>query len=264
VRQDKFVYKDPAKPRKCHHCAILHMGICRATNSVELHELNRIASPKTHSTGEIIISEETPFSGYANIVNGVIKLTKNTRDGREQIIALLFSSDFFGRVYGDAARYNAIAVTDVELCVYPKTPFEKLLQQHPDLEHRLFKNVLDELDAARDWMLLLGRKNALEKVATLLLMLEKRLTQTRCQPECEKNAEYVAGDIAKDEEKLDEENLTLHRLPITRTEMADFLGLTMETVCRQMTFLKRQGVILLPDNHTFAILNHKRLKKEAG
>lgn len=131
--------------------------------------------------GPTIISDEEPVDFFANIVSGAVKLTKTLPDGRQQIVGLLFAPDFLGRAYSKNNPYTAEAATDVEICAFPNAAFERLVGEYPGLQQRLFQHTLDELDAARDWMLLLGRKTAEEKVASFLFMLARRSMLTGCQ-----------------------------------------------------------------------------------
>jgi CRP/FNR family transcriptional regulator len=209
----------------------------------ELHDLNRIARPRIVPAGQVISGggEDVVF---ANIVSGVIKLTKSLSDGRQQIVGLQFPPDFLGRTHGDPSTYFAEAATDVELCVFPNDGFRGMLKRYPDLEHRLFENTLDELDAAREWMLLLGRKSAQEKVASLLLMIARRVPSVGCA-------------------HTPETNFAQFTLPLMRADVADFLGLTLETVSRQMTKLKSMGVIELIDNREIAVPDIEALERVA-
>ena len=130
--------------------------------------------------GQTILGEGEAHTIYANIVSGVVKLTKTLDDGRQHIIGLLFASDFLGRAFRRDNPYFAEAATDVELCIFPATGFEKLLPDHPGLEHRLLQFTLSELDACQEWMLLLARKRAEERVASFLLMIAKRVPSMDC------------------------------------------------------------------------------------
>ena len=123
--------------------------------------------------------------------------------------------------------YTAEAATEVEICTFSNAAFERLVGEYPGLQSRLFQHTLDELDAARDWMLLLGRKSAREKVASLLLMIARRSVAVGCLPR-------------------DPDSVLAFDLPLSRTEIADCLGLTIETVSRQLKSLKDAGVIALP------------------
>lgn len=181
---------------------------------------------------------------FANIVSGVVKLTKTLDDGRQHIIGLLFASDFLGRAFRRDNPYFAEAATDVELCVFPAAGFEKLLPDHPGLEHRLFQFTLTELDACQEWMLLLARKRAEERVASFLLMIAKRVPGVQCP-----QVENRAGSH--------------FQLPLSRAEISDCLGLTIETVSRQMTRLKTKGVIELVNYREIVIPDVRALQEAA-
>ena len=108
------------------------------------------------------------------MIEGVAQLATLLPDGRRQMVGLLFPSDFVGRPGRSRIDYDIVAATAVTLCMFRKADFERLLRAHPALERRLLEMTLDELDAAREWMLLLGRKTAREKVASLILLMARR------------------------------------------------------------------------------------------
>lgn len=230
---------------RCDSCAIRHKAVCGALDNSELAELNAIAHRRHYSAGQIIMSDEESVEFFANIVSGVVKLTKTMSDGRQQIVGLQFAPDFLGRTYGQSNPYFAEAATDLELCCFPHDKFERLLKAHPGLERRLFERTLDELDAAREWMLLLGRKTASEKVASFLLLLARRSAMSGCPHQGEIEAPSF-------------------ELPLTRSDMADYLGLTIETVSRQITKLKSRRVIKLTDNRHFDVPDVAALSQLAG
>ncbi|MFN0219539.1 MAG: helix-turn-helix domain-containing protein [Hyphomicrobium sp.] len=184
------------------------------------------------------------MSFFANVVSGVVKLTKSLTDGRQQIVGLQFPSNFLGRPYGQASTYDAEAATNVRLCTFARPQFERLVRDFPGLEHRLFENALTELDAARDWMLLLGRKSASEKVASFLMLVAENSRQVGC-----------SGSDAESSAKFD--------LPLTRTEIADYLGLTIETVSRQLSKLRALGKISLEGPRTILVSDMRRLAEAA-
>lgn len=179
----------------------------------------------------------------ASVVSGVASLTQTMEDGRTQMVGLLLPSDFLGRPGREVAAYDVTAVSDLTLCCFRRKPFEQMLGSTPHISQRLLEMTLDELDAAREWMLVLGRKTAREKIASLLAIIARReatlhLTQT------------VNG--------------TRFDLPLTREAMADYLGLTLETVSRQISALKRDGVIVLETNRRVAIPDFDALLAETG
>lgn len=212
----------PVKPLSitCDTCAVRDRSICATLPHGELIKLNAISQFKTFDPGHTILrsAETQPF--FATVVAGTLKLTKSLSDGRQQIVGLQFPGDFLGRPWRRTSPYDATAASNVVLCMFSRAKFEDLTQSHPGLGHRLLAHTLDDLDAAQDWLLLLGRKTAAEKVATLLALMHKRLTPATPSPA---TSEFD--------------------LPLTRAEMADCLGLTLETVVRKMTALKSANII---------------------
>jgi CRP/FNR family transcriptional regulator len=170
----------------------------------------------------------------AHVVSGVVKLTLALPDGRQQIVGLLFPSDFLGRPFKDRAPFTAEAASVVELCCVGRPYFEQLLQEHPDMKQLLLERTLDAVDAARDWMLLLGCKTAGERVATLILLIARRTRAARCAP-------------------CAEEQPMRFDLPLSRTEMAEFLGLRTETISRQLRRLHAAGLIEMPSPRSIAV-----------
>lgn len=232
-------------PDRCQVCAIRHRAVCGALSEAELTRLNSISRQKTYRAGEPILDAEQEVDFFANVVDGAVKLTKILGDGRQQIVGLQFAPDFLGRAYRERSPYFAEAATDLELCIFPKNGFERLLKEIPDLELRLFQDTLNELDAARDWMLLLGRKTASEKVASFLEMIARRVPMIGCS--------HSHGGEA-----------VTFQLPLSRAEIADYLGLTIETVSRQIGKLKSAGIIRLHATREVSVLDLDRLREIAS
>ena len=232
-------------PLQCDDCAIRHRAICGALSGDDLARINSIARKKIYRAGETIFFENDEVGYLGNVLSGVVKLGKLLPDGRQQIVGLQFASDFLGRAFKGKASCHAEAATDVELCIFPRKPFESLLGDIHDLEDRLFANTLDELDAARDWLLLLGRQSAREKVARFLLMIARRIPNIGC-----------GADEDTDAIRFD--------LPLSRADMADFLGLTIETVSRQITRLKTDDLIDVEQNRTITVPSVSRLEIASG
>lgn len=219
---------------KCQSCAIRHRAVCGEISREALSGLNAIAHDRNMRAGEIVISPLDDSPPLANIVSGIVKLTSGLADGRSQIVGLQFPSDFLGRPFKKRCTYVAEAVTDVSLCSYNHDAFEKVSRAHGDLKDVLLKHAFDELDAAREWMLLLGRKSAREKIASFLMMVGERTRDQTCQ--LPHGFNFAAID-----------------LPLTRSDIADFLGLTTETVSRQLSRLKNEGLIRFEGARTVII-----------
>ncbi|MDF0544203.1 Crp/Fnr family transcriptional regulator [Sphingobium sp. H39-3-25] len=206
----------------CERCAVRTRAICATLDEDDITAMNRIGRRVSVQAGQTVMWEGDDSTVVANVIEGTLKLSTATGDGREQIVGVVYPSDFIGRPFGRTTPHSVTALTDARLCLFTRGAFDGFAREHPDLEHRLLQRTLDELDRARSWMLLLGRKSAQEKVATFLLDIARRL----------------AGDPAADGcIRLD--------LPLSRQQMADVLGLTIETVSRQMTQLARAGIIVL-------------------
>jgi CRP/FNR family transcriptional regulator len=179
----------------------------------------------------------------ASVVSGIASLTQTMEDGRRQMVGLLLPSDFVGRPGRAVASYDVTAVSDVVMCCFRRKPFEDMMATTPHVNQRLLEMTLDELDAAREWMLLLGRKTAREKIASLLSILARRDAALRQRAR--------SGPLRFD-------------LPLTREQMADYLGLTIETVSRQVSALKRDGLIQLEGTRHVTVPDIRRLLEETG
>jgi CRP/FNR family transcriptional regulator len=209
---------------QCDSCTVRNESLCRALPLDAALRLSRIAHCRRLPAGKIIHSDHQDLTCYAIIVSGVVKLVRSQRDGRQQIVGLQFPADFVGRPFSARSAIVAEATTDLELCCYSKNAFETLMREHPPLEGALLRKVLDDLDACREWMFLLGRKTARERLASLLVMIAERIA---LQP------------VGMGPDRLSRS----FDLPLSRNEMADTLGLTLETVCREMGQFKSQGLI---------------------
>jgi CRP/FNR family transcriptional regulator len=227
----------------CAACVVRNRAICSALNPDELGALSKLGRKQVVSRGQTLVWEGDESLVVANVIRGVLKLGVSTADGREQIVGVVFPSDFIGRPFGKESPYSVNALTDAEVCIFTRASFDDFAKDHPDLQHKLLQRTLDELDRARQWMMLLGRKTASERIATLLLEISNRLGSTGCAP----IAPY----------------LDQFELPMDRQQMGDVLGLTIETVSRQLTKLKEANMIALPDRRTVVIKDRQRLQSLA-
>ncbi len=229
-------------PVLCQACEARHRGVCGALDSDQLVTLARASSKQTIEPGAELVGDMETVDHYSNVLAGVVKLTKTLSDGRQQIVGLQFAPDFLGRPFKTESAVNAEAATNVSLCSFPKAAIERMMKQSPELENRLLRQTLKELDEARDWMLTLGRKTAAEKVASFLLLIANHI-----DPTLDEGEEKVTFD-----------------LPLTRADIADFLGLTIETVSRQFTKLRADGVISIENNRHVTVARRERLEARAG
>ena len=227
-------------PALCKSCEVRHKGMCGALNSMELTLLSKHTRQVTQPAGEELVGESTDIDAYDNIMRGVVKLSKTLEDGRQQIVGLQFAPDLVGRLYASESPLTAQAASDVDVCRVPRTILERLIDGNPELRKRLMDQSLRELDEARDWMVTLGRKTASEKVASLLLLI----------------ATHLDPDAGGERRVFD--------LPVSRLDIADYLGLTIETVSRQLSKLKREKIITITANRHIEVLSFARLRARAG
>lgn len=206
-------------------------------------QLDKIKYYRSYEAGQTVIWAGDPMEFVGSVVKGVATLTQVLEDGRTQMVGLLFPSDFVGRPGREHATYNVTAASELVMCCFRRGPFEALMNSTPHISHRLLEMTLDELDAAREWMLVLGRKTAREKIASLLAIIARR--------DASLHLRRADGPMAFD-------------LPLTREAMADYLGLTLETVSRQVSALKKDCVIVLQGKRHITVPDFNRLLDEAG
>lgn len=205
--------------------------------------LDEIKYYRSYEAGQPVLWAGDEMLFVASVVTGIASLSQGMEDGRTQMVGLLLPSDFIGRPGRDIAPYDVVAVSDLTICAFRKKPFEEIMLKTPHIGARLLEMTLDELDSAREWMLLLGRKTAHEKIASLLFILASRDAALGDRKPC--------NGMAFD-------------LPLTREAMANYLGLTLETVSRQISGLKKAGIIKLEGKRRIIIPNANRLMLETG
>lgn len=227
----------------CAQCSVRETAICRSLSSHDLDAFNRLGHHRAIERGQILMWEGDESLLVGNIIEGVFKLSASTAAGREQTLGLMFPADFVGRPFGPTSSHSVIALTDARICSFPRAAFDDFTRDHYELEHALLERTLTELDRARNWMWLQAGKNAGERVATFLLGMAVRLSSD--------------AELAPDSENLRFE------LPFGRQDMADLLGLTIETVSRHITRLREAGIIATPSRRAVVILDQAALEARA-
>ncbi|PXA99371.1 transcriptional regulator [Nostoc sp. 3335mG] len=227
-------------PILCQSCEARHQGICGALTPDQLVTLSRHTRRVHREAGQELMADAMPITSYANVLRGIIKLTKVLEDGRQQVVGLQFAPDLLGRPFASESRVTAEAASDVQLCMIPKAPLESMMRESNALEHRIMMQALRELDEARDWMVTLGRKTASEKVASFLYLIATHI------------------------DPAEKEAIATFDLPLSRADIADFLGLTIETVSRQMTRLKADKVIEVVNYRHVTVLDLTQLRVRCG
>lgn len=229
----------PGTDNPCAACNVRVLSLCDALDEQDLPRLAAISSSMTVRPRQILVSEGDVADYLFNITEGTVKLYKLLPDGRQQITGFLFPGDFLGLAAAGRYAYSAEAITRVTFCRFDRRKLDKLLDDFPKLERRLLGIASNELAEAQDQMLLLGRKTAREKLASFLLMMARR-----------------SGLPGTPEEPLE--------LPMTRTEIADYLGLTIETVSRVLTQFRKERLLEMPALDRIVLLDRPTLERLAG
>lgn len=233
----------PSAIRNCEECPIRNRAVCAQCAPAELLQLESIKFYRTYDPRQPVLWSGDEMGFVASVVSGVATLGQTLADGRVAMVGLLLPSDIIGRPGRSTALYDVTAASELTLCCFRRRPFERMMAEMPHVAQRVLETTLDEVDAARTWAAVLGRRTAREKVASLLAILARReaaLQQTS----------------PRDGLQFD--------LPLTREAIADYLGLTLETVSRQFSALRRAGVIVLESRRTVRVPRIAALLDAAG
>tara|TARA_R110002094_G_scaffold3941_1_gene12380 strand:- start:4247 stop:4993 length:747 start_codon:yes stop_codon:yes gene_type:complete len=227
----------------CSECDIRYRAVCSTCDNNELSKLEDIKYYRSYDSGQPIMFEGDEMHFVASVVTGAATLSRTLPDGRIQMVGLMLPSDFIGRPGRKTVEFDVTAIQKVTLCCFRRKPFEAMVASTPHIGQRLLEMTLDELDVARDWMMLLGRKTAREKITFLLALIARRTAELH---------------LIKVSDGLE------FAMPMSREAMANYLGLTIETVSRQMTALRKDGIISLAGTREIKIPDMARLKAETG
>jgi CRP/FNR family transcriptional regulator, anaerobic regulatory protein len=210
------------------------LSLCRGLGRDATGSVMAITSLQKKAAGETIFWEGDAADSVFEVVSGTLRLYKLLPDGRRQVTGFLCAGHLIGLAPEGTWVYTAEAITDVTLCRYRRPAFERLIDTVPGFARRVLTVTSHELRVAQDQMLLLGRKTAAERVASFLLLM----------------AEQQGGEEIS--------------VPMGRNDIADYLGLTVETVCRTLSQLKRSELIELPTHGHIVIRDRDELEELAA
>lgn len=231
--------KAAAKDFPCRDCDVRDEAICSALDALELRELKSISTSVSLPEGRMVFLEGDEYRYLFNVVRGVIRMSKGLPDGRRQITGFMFPGDFLGLSVGGRYSYTAETIGPSKLCRFDRRRLMAIADRHPKLERKLLRLASNELVQAQEHFLILGQKSAIERVTTALLKLAERLGQNV------------------------DEGCTV-TLPMTREDMADYLGLSFETISRVISALRKSGVIQLSSAREVHIPNTVALRRLTG
>lgn len=208
----------------CAGCAVRGLSVCSVLSGDELAEFARLPQTVHLAAKASLLEQDEPADHIYNITTGVARLYRLLADGRRQIVGFALPGDFLGLALADGYGFCADAVTAVTVCRFSRDHFGDYADEHPQMLRRLHDMATHELALAQQQMVLLGRRDAEEKLASFLLGLQKRWAR-------------ISGKTS----------VTID-LPMGRQDIADFLGLTIETVSRTLNRMARDKlIVIVPD-----------------
>ena len=219
---------------RCLICSAKALNMCGSLEPEELSRLSQIARCESFGNGEALFHEGDPAKTVYNITDGAIRLSTSLKNGRRQVVGVLFTGDFIGFSDRESFPWTGEAVRGAKVCRFSRADLARITTEFPKVEHRLLEMATADIASAQDHIVMLGQGSAAEKVSAFLLALSRKSAKR--------------GGI---------EN-PVH-LPMTREDIADYLGLAFETVSRCFTRLENEGLIAIESTRVVRIKDFEAL-----
>lgn len=223
----------------CENCPVRPITICRGLDAPTLAGMRSLGTMQRLQPEQSVFHEGDPAKRVFMVTCGALKLYTLLADGRRQITGFMFPGDFLGVSVDDEYAFTVEALEETELWWFSRDAFDRFIGEHPQVERELYRLAAHELAEAQRQMVLLGRKAADERLASFFLSLLER-------------AERASGEVE-----------TSFDLPMTRIDIADYLGLTKETVSRMLANLRSRGLIRLQTQNRVEVLDRVGLRSMA-
>ncbi|MCR9256949.1 MAG: Crp/Fnr family transcriptional regulator [Alphaproteobacteria bacterium] len=210
-------------PLGCGDCPAWGNGICGKHAAFAQDRLADLAHPETVGRGSLIIEEGALAADVFTLRQGCVRLFNLLPDGRRHVLGFLFPGDFIGLGLGETYAFSAQAIRKVTFCRFHRSSFDRVVREQADLAAALAGRVAEDLNQTRAQLMVLGRKTAEERLASLLIWLAAK-THGGCALHTAKGKEIV-------------------KLPMSRADIADYLGITTETVSRLFTRFRSRNLL---------------------
>lgn len=198
------------------------------------------ATPRDISEGEIILERGTRSEHVGYVLDGTLAMVQILEDGKKHIVGLLVPTDIFGRLFDGPSNYRIVALSAARILCFPRAFFEQVLQENPIAERLFLVHLLDEVDAAREWLLLISGRKAVNRLASFLSILLRRSKLKRV------NGQPVV------------------HVPLSRKDLAHYLGARPETLSRAFHELEDRGILRIVDPYHFTIVDEEGLIEASG
>jgi CRP/FNR family transcriptional regulator len=225
---------------RCDICSVRDRAACAALDPAERRKLANLGHHRLLKRGETLFSAGDDNDLTATLTKGLLKVTRFDADGTEHIVSLIHPAGFAGELFAPTADYDIIALTDAELCVFARSDYERALRHFPALGEALLRRATQDLAESRRLLAAVTSRSALQRVAGFLAAMARAANDIECHPA----------------RQFD--------LMMTRGEVASLLGLTIETVSRQLTRLEKDGVIRRSGARGIHLLDAARLGRLAA
>lgn len=203
-------------------------------------KLMELTTLRDIGAGEAVVESGVRSEEIGYVMDGTLAMVQILEDGKKHIVGLLVPTDIYGRVFDGPSNYRIEALTPVRTLSFPRGPFEQVLRDNPDAEKLFLVHLLDEMDAAREWLLLISGRKALNRLASFLTILLRRSQFKR------------VGHSA------------IVHIPLARKDLAHYLGARPETLSRAFHALEDMGLLRILDPYHFEIVDEQGLMAASG
>jgi CRP/FNR family transcriptional regulator len=217
----------------CEGCEVRDKAVCGVLDCADLATFKNLGRTVKLSPGQVLFHEGDPVTRVFTLTRGTLKLYNLLADGRRHVTGFVHPGGFLGISMDEEHVFSAEALDDAQLCWFPRSRFDGFVDKHSPMERELYRIAAHELASAHQQMVLLGRKTATERLASFLVVLAGRGA-----------SRFV-------------------RLPMSRSDIADYLGLTKETVSRVLSAFRRDRLIRLQAIDEVEILERESLEDVA-
>ena len=219
---------------RCALCKIRSYSFCRCLHDDELKVFQEISTEKKYENNRNIFLQQDKSVNLFNITEGNVKIYQLLNDGRIQIIGFLYPGDFFGSYKNGKYNYSADAIGNVRVCAFDQEKLDKYIEKNMTLAKELLHLTSHELTLAQDRISVLGKFSATERLAKFIF------------------------NISEQRKRIGWKNNPIS-LPMTRQDIADYLGLTIETVSREFSKLKTSNIIKILNSKQIFISDFEKL-----